>query len=328
MIAAAWLILACGAPKDGAGADSADSAEVLEAPAPLGWEGCALLYAPGTLGEADERMAFAPAPLEDRLWFAVRGQTGPQRVASATLVAGEHGPALEDPAVAVEPDELPLIRDASSPSPIRAEDGSLNLYFDAIDDEGRLGLWRCDSDDDRSWRDCAAVLLPGAEGVADAAAAQIPRVLDMGDHLRLWYTGIDELGMRRILTARSTDGWTWEEARVAVDFGTQGDWDANSVYSAFVWPDAGGYRMLYTGRATWEGYDVKRLIEAWSPDALVWTGFAEAMDLGCAGAEDAWRVDSAWVVPEGEGWRLYYDGFDDPLTDVGNRTLLTAVSGG
>ncbi len=52
------------------------------------------------------------------------------------------------------------------------------------------------------------------------------------------------------------------------------------------------------------------------------------LDLGCAGNWDAWRVDSPWVVPEGTGWRLYYDGFDDPLTDEGVRRLLTATAPG
>jgi hypothetical protein len=49
-----------------------------------------------------------------------------------------------------------------------------------------------------------------------------------------------------------------------------------------------------------------------------------ALDLGCEGTWDKARADEPWVLPEGDGERLWYDGFDDPLFEVGKRRILTA----
>jgi hypothetical protein len=307
--------------------DDPPTPPVLEGPPlPLVWEGCTSIYAPGTMGEPDARQAFSPSVLDGRIWFGVKGETNPQRVAMGSIEVADGLPVVTEPHLVIDPDVFGQFFDASSPSALRNEDGSLSLYFDAISDKEGLGLWRCDSDDDEMWRSCGPILSAGTLGSKDAMAAQIPRVVDMGDHLRLWYTALDADGVRRIATARSADGWDWEDATLALDLGAEGTWDTNSLYSAFVFPDAGGYRMLYAGRATYKGYEAKRLIEAWSEDGLVWTRFSQSMDLGCQGEADSWRADAPWVVAEESGWRLYYDGFDDPLTEEGYRSLLTATA--
>lgn len=316
------LLLACGPP-----ARPIDSVRVSTDTgpvswAPLAWTDCALALDVGSLTPLDDRMVFRPAVLGDRAWFTMSGDIPEQAIGLASL--SQPG-VLSEPALFLTGASLGT-QDASSPAPVVGPDGGVALFFDAWS-AGELGLWRCDLDPVGQPDRCEGVLATGTHGALDAGGAQIPTVVVDPDGLwRLWYTGLDAGGVRHILASTSPDGWVWEPPTLAVDVGSAGAWDATSVYSAFVWRDGPLWRMLYAGRSEHEGYQVKRLIEAWSDDAETWTDHTMTLDLGCVGAEDAWRVDSPWVVPEGGGWRLYYDGFDDPLTDVGTRRVLSAVS--
>ncbi len=325
------VILACVDPtavdsgKTGV-SDSGDTGEPSPAEwAPLVWTDCEELLDVGTLPRLDESQVFRPAVLGDRAWYAMRGVDTPQSIALATL---SDATTWTDIDVYLQGHDLGTL-DVSSPAPVERPDGGVALFFDAREEGLGLGLWRCDLDDQGAPETCASVLRQGTHGTLDSGSAQIPFVhVDEEGTWRLWYTGLDNSRARRILASISSDGWSWETPMLSLDLGTAGSWDDTSLYAPFVWRDATGWRMLYAGRTRFgEEHLVKRLIEARSDDGVSWTDATMVLDLGCEGSWDAWRLDSPWVVPEGSGYRLYYDGFDDPLTEVGIRRILTATSG-
>lgn len=339
------LLLACAAPEgapageeDGAaagdtatGGDTAGDTE--EEPLPA-WTGCQRAVDVGTLGEGvDDHLVYAPSvlPIDGgyRMWYSVAGWSGSTGIATATSADGvtwaDHAVVLR-PGAAGESDRFVI----SSPH-VLAEGGGYVLYYDGNGGPDTGGVHRCASADGLAWEGCALVVAPETLLPYDTNGAQIPFVVRDGDRWRMYYTGVEGTTYR-VLHAESADGVTFTGHRVVLPEGSAGTWDSESAYSPFVAPDpAGGWRMLYTGRAHLDpddvtSYQVKRLVRAWSPDGLAWQDFRLSMDLGCAGADDAWRADEAWVLPEGDGVRLWYDGFDDPLTEVGLRRILTATA--
>lgn len=312
------LWLAACTPEDLDAVDtSANPDSRMEDAAPLAWGDCRLLRDVGVLGDIDAKLAFSPSVIGDQLWYAVAPLAGPQAIAHARLQDGE---VVED-RIVLEGGQLGGT-DVSSPAVI-AEGEGYRMFLDAIVG-GELGIWSCRSADGLRWEGCQKLLGPHQE--ADAQAAQIPFALPMPGGLRLWYTGVNARNERSILTAFAADGERFGEAELAIPPGFAGALDATSAYSPFVFHDGQRYRMLYAGRVEEEGYLVKQLIELRSEDALRWEAPARVLQRGCAGAGDAWRVDAPWVVPEGEGYRLYYDGFDHPETSQGRRRLFTARS--
>lgn len=290
----------------------------MEAWAPLDWGDCERLRDVGVLGEVDARQAFSPSVIGEHLWFSVAPERGPQAIAHARLVDGAP---VEDQLVLEGPDVGAA--DVSSPAVVEVE-GGYRMFFDAIT-RGELGVWRCDSTDGLTWGDCAPLIAPSR--AEDAHGAQIPFALPVEGGWRLWYSGVSEAEARSVLTAFSEDGLTFGPPELLIPPGWAGALDTTSAYSPFVLQDGAFYRLFYAGRVLEEGYLVKQLIEAWSPDAETWLEPTLSLPRGCAGADDAWRVDAPWVVREGDGYRLYYDGFDHPETASGRRRLLTAAGG-
>lgn len=349
-----WLLLACvGTPEPPVGSDGgagADDTHVDDTAAPdtadtaegddtadtalPAWTDCQRAIDVGTLGEAvDSHLVYAPTVVAFeggyRMWYSATAWSG--QTAIATAVSAD-GVAWTDHRVALEPGATGDTDRYVVTSPhVLAIDGGYALYYDGSGGTNVGGVHRCTSADGLTWGDCTFVVDRGLVPPYDVDGAQMPFVLRDGGTWRMYYVGV-EGGTYRILVAESVDGVAFSGHRLLLPPGSQGAYDAEAVYAAFVAPDpAGGWRMLYTGRAHIDpddvtSYQVKRLIRAWSPDGLAWQDFRLSMDLGCAGADDAWRVDEAWVLPDGDGVRLWYDGFDAPETDAGLRRILTATA--
>ncbi len=311
------LLLACPSGTEDSSADTGTASWE-----PLLWQDCELALDVGSLPELDDQMVFRPAVQGDRAWFSMKGDQRFQSIGEATI---DDSGAWTEVDVVLQGIDVDL-GEVSSPAIATRPDGGLTLFFDGTHPQEGLSLWRCDLGEGGSWDDCGLIHPQGGAGGLDALGAQIPFALHDGERWRLWYTGEDGGGVRRVLVTSSADGLTWDPPEIAVDLEAEGSWDTTSAYSPFVWRDATGWRLLYAGRALHEDYLVKRLIEARSDDGWAWTDHTGTLDLACEGTVDTWRVDSPWVVPEGDGWRLYYDGFDHPLTDEGTRRILTATA--
>lgn len=157
----------------------------------------------------------------------------------------------------------------------------------------------------------------GAEGGPDAARQWRPWVLEEEDGtLRMWYSGHDG-GTWRILQAVDDDG-VWRRAGVAIDAGFAGETDDYGVQAPCVVRTPGGYLMAYAG---FDG-DVTRLHMATSADGSAWESLGTFMQRG---DEDAAGASHPSLLPTGEGWWLFYSGYDG--SDNGRRaSVLAAVS--
>lgn len=320
---AVLLLLACADDP----APTVDTAFVSTA-APWAWSDCELAIDVGVIGGIDTKLAFAPSVHRDgdawRMWYSVKAQEGETAIAHAVSTDGV---TWTDPAVVLPPtSDDSWAADSATPNVLQTDDG-WQMYLDA-----KLGsdltIARCVSEDGFDWHGCATVvegdLLAGIDD--DVLSGHVVRT---GETYRMYYTGASA-DVWRILVAESVDGETWTDHRVLLDLGSQGEHDSSSLYNPFVMQVGEEWRLLYSGRAPMEVEGttrlVKRLVGARSDDGLAWEDFHLALDLGCAGEADAWRLDEPWVAPDGDGWRLWYDGFDQLEYEPGVRRILTATS--
>lgn len=159
-----------------------------------------------------------------------------------------------------------------------------------------------------AWRKERHPAVPlGPRGSFDERAVADPYVLELDGRLYLYYLGEDRARRQRLGLAVSDDGLRWTKLRAnpILELGPPGAFDENGLGEPAVWRAAGGYWMLYTGRARDE---VRRMGLAFSPDGVRWQRRPPAV----SGAE-AWNskvVCDATVLVEGERVRVWYGGGD------------------
>jgi predicted GH43/DUF377 family glycosyl hydrolase len=169
-----------------------------------------------------------------------------------------------------------------------------------------IGLAR--SADGVTWRKEPAPVVPlGPRGSFDERAAADPSVLDLGGRLYLYYLGEDRARRQRIGLAVSDDGLRWTKLRAnpILELGPAGAFDENGLGEPAVWRTAGGYFMLYTGRARNE---TRRMGLAFSVDGVHWQRRPPAL----SGAE-TWNLQvvcDATVLAEDGRVRVWYGGGD------------------
>jgi hypothetical protein len=319
------LLLACAPAPRPAETDAPEDTDEIE---PFAWSECERSVDVGVIGAPlDTKLAYAPSVLPDgdgwRMWYAVKGLEGATAIVHTRGADGVTWD--EEPRVVLFPGmEGEHDRGGVGTPCVLAEPEGFVAYYDATGEQP--AIMRCTSADGIGWGDCAVVLGPGNVPPYDESVLSA-HVLHDGDVWRMYYVGLNG-DTYRILYAESADGIVFSGHRLLFDLGAAGELDSSSAYNPFVMRDGDGYRMWYSGRAPLviDGQEwlVKRLIMATSDDGLEWTGFEMAMDLGCEGTWDDARVDEPWVQPDGDGWRLWYDGFDDFLYEAGSRRILTS----
>lgn len=139
-----------------------------------------------------------------------------------------------------------------------------------------------------------------------------PFVLKIGSRYEMWFTvvnwGGSAIGYRdQIYNATSKDGVTWTNATLALDTGTAGGWDADTVSQPWIVRDGAGlYRMYYGG---WNDAAQVRIGVATSSDLSHWTRYGGNPVLTW-GASSDW--DAAGVATPsllfGTPWVMYYYG--------------------
>lgn len=145
-----------------------------------------------------------------------------------------------------------------------------------------------------------------------------PSVLAADDGtLRMWYSGHDG-STGRILEAVQEPGQLWRRLGISIDAGFSEDSDAFGVDSPSVVPTPVGFLMAYAGS---DGADT-RLHMATSVDGHRWEAQGTFMQRG---ERDAIGATHPCLVVTGEGWWLFYSGYDG--SDNGRRaTIMAAVS--
>ena len=155
------------------------------------------------------------------------------------------------------------------------------LYWYQAGRAPRIGLAR--SGDGKAFRkESAPVLKPGPYRSWDERGVADPYVIRAGDWYYMYYTGLDRAARQQLGLARSSDGVHWEKntANPLMDPGNEPIEDGGLGEPA-VFAAAGGYWMLYTGRA-WD----------------------EQRRIGLARSEDgvAWKRVKGWVFAGRESW--------------------------
>lgn len=143
------------------------------------------------------------------------------------------------------------------------------------------------SADGRAWRrEDKPVLTPGAEGAWDNAGAGNPALVAAGDHLFLYYLGVNAAGEAAVGIARSSDGLAWQKLRgnPVLRLASPG--------SLAVWSDRGQWWMLHPA-------EPRRMALASSLDGVRWNPLALRIEgegagvLVEGGAVRVWTSDGA-----------------------------------
>jgi predicted GH43/DUF377 family glycosyl hydrolase len=185
------------------------------------------------------------------------------------------------------------------------------MYYAGIGDVfGAIGF--ATSADGLTWtKHSGPVLDHGQPGSADSFAALDPSVMKDGQTWKMWYTG-DDSNRKRVAYATSQDGITWtkggrvispEDPNVSANL-------AEGAFSPTVWKDGSSYRMALVGRKFVSGttYQTK-LINASSSDGISWNPGSIALNQGGTSTKfDFSNLNSPYVLPDGNGFKLWYSG--------------------
>ena len=170
------------------------------------------------------------------------------------------------------------------------------------------------SPDGISWTKHAGnpVFERGDPGAWDDFNVYYPRIIFDGDQYKMWYTGYDQTS-NRIGYATSPDGvsWTKYAGNPVLDLGTAGTWDRSQILGSTVITGGAGYEMWYAG----EFADEYKIGYATSPDGISWTKHSgnPVLDLAPLGEWDAHGLLTPMVLPAGDGYKMWYSGFDGGL---------------
>lgn len=152
----------------------------------------------------------------------------------------------------------------------------------------------------------------------DRLRAFRPSVIEEPDGtLRMWYSGHDG-STGRILEAVQEPGRNWQRVGLSLDAGASGPSDSYGVEAPSVVCTPGGFLMAYAGS---DGADT-RLHMATSDDGHRWEAQGTIMQRG---EPDALGATHPCLVVTGQGWWLFYSGYDG--SDGGRHAqILAAVS--
>lgn len=294
---------------------------------PMSFGDCSLVEDVNRMSPSDTSFAASPHVGPLGAWFTVSGDDAHQRIARATVSAHDDGSVTwDDPHVVLEPFDFSAT-DLAGPMLFVDDDGSSWLFFDLIPAGGDgPDLWRCATVDGETFTDCAEVIAHADLPDDASVGVQLPYVVGMDGGYRSWFTTVDAAQERRVYTMVSDDLVAWTDPELVIDLGNLGGQDDASIYDPMVIAVDGGYDLFYAGLADGSEFAGKRLIEGHSTDARTWSDFVVVLEPGCAGADDTLKVDGPALVPDGDAWRLYYDGAAEP--DGPRRIFTTRSTGG
>jgi predicted GH43/DUF377 family glycosyl hydrolase len=171
-----------------------------------------------------------------------------------------------------------------------------------------------------------SVLPLGAQGEIDAQQVGYVWVLKDGAQYKMYYSANDSGNFWRVGLAVSTDARTWTKVpgKLAngsiLDLGPAGSFDAACAYQPSVVKERENlYRMWYRACAApgkFGGPSGGVIGYAESNDGITWVKIpqpgpsGEALGPGAAGQFDSGGLTTPSVFIDGNGWAMYYAGFD------------------
>lgn len=154
------------------------------------------------------------------------------------------------------------------------------------------------------------VVARGAHAQTSDGAYQPCVIKIAADDYRMWYTGQDGTGSRRVFYATSSGVGAWSAPQVVVDVGSDPvhGYDVAHAFRPSVLRDVSGYQMWYTGTDA-AGED--RILYTTSADGVSWVAPSVALERGTARGEmDIEGVSRPVVVEVPTGYLMYYVGYD------------------
>jgi PKD repeat protein len=216
-------------------------------------------------------------------------------------------------------------------NPFILKDGATyKMWFSGTDSVSQL--WKigyATSPDGITWTKYGPnpVVTLGAGGSWDDSYVWAPTVIKDGGTYKMWYSGSDGSNYR-IGFATSPDGiaWTKYAGNPVLDLGAGSSWDDYLVYIPSVVYDGLAYHMWYSG----DDGSITRIGYASSVDGITWmkSGSNPVLELGSPGSWDSGIVWMPDVVPEGNVYRMWYGGDNDPVTLFDNKIGFATSSDG
>jgi predicted GH43/DUF377 family glycosyl hydrolase len=169
------------------------------------------------------------------------------------------------------------------------------------------------------------VLAVGPSGSWDDNWVRDGRVVQDGDTLRMWYTGVD--GEVVIGYAKSTDGINWiKYPNPVLPLGPPGSWDHGAVLAGSVIKDGDTLKMWYQGWAS--GYHNNYIGYATSLDGINWNKANSVNPVLGPGAPGTWNSVGVFfpsVIFDGVIYHMWYAGAD--AGDVFHIGYATSADG-
>lgn len=155
----------------------------------------------------------------------------------------------------------------------------------------RIGF--ASSTDRLEWKAYPAAVLEPTAGTWDSYNVDMPCVIRENGAYKMWYTGGMYDYEYKTGYATSPDGINWtKHPGNPVFLPRPGSWEAAGVHCGLVVPVPGGYRMFYSGFATYI-YSPEHIGTATSTDGLVWQRDTVNNPVLSPGAPGDW--DDTWV---------------------------------
>jgi len=131
-----------------------------------------------------------------------------------------------------------------------SDTGLYKMWYTGVDDGGTWSIGYVTSTNGISWTKYSGnpVLQTGPSGSWDASRVLCPEVVLDDTTYRMWYTGQDADGTRRVGYATSSDGisWTKSASNPVLGEGALDSWDANVMHVGVIL-QGNAYEMWYTG---------------------------------------------------------------------------------
>ncbi len=191
---------------------------------------------------------------------------------------------------------------AYNPCVIKESDTSYKMWYC-----GRTGttdrILYATSTNGTTWSNHAMVLNINAEGTYDTDGNTHPSIIKESDtSYKMWYSGYDGTNWR-ILYATSTNGTTWSNHQMVINYNVEGD---TSYKIWYVGNDGTNYRIIY----------------ATSANGTTWSNHEMVININVEGTYDTDYLYSPTVIKESDtSYKMWYSGHDGS-----NYRILYATS--
>ncbi|MBI4548508.1 MAG: T9SS type A sorting domain-containing protein [Ignavibacteriae bacterium] len=164
----------------------------------------------------------------------------------------------------------------------------------------------------------------GIYGDFDQYEALHPFVIEENGYYRMWYVGVSN--SYSVGEAISPDGIFWYTLRgnPRLTPGPSGSFDASGIRKISVVRDHDGYKMYYYSPVN----GVNKIGMAYSPDGHSWTKHPgnPVLEPGSQGSWDDAGVWAPMVLYENNGYKMWYQGTDGTVPEIGFASVGYATS--